>query len=272
MGAQEARYRPDHPRMTVATPRPATTVCVLREVAGGVEVLMVQRSASATFMGGAWVFPGGGVEAQDASTNAARVVRGVGAGELPWVAAGLRELVEEVGLWITEEPFVRRVEPGGRGVYRDAEQTGVVLEGGSAVLFSHWVTPPEVPVRFDTRFYAVLAPRGLDPVPDRAEVAAAAWMCPRRVLRAAQRGEMLVAFPTVRTLEVLAEPAPPADLLRHLASAGAVEPVLPRMWIAESGTVAFVAPVRHWFDELPAVVGDEESARSLTRPVPEAPG
>src|SRR5439155_8037836 len=47
------------------TPAPAATVIVVRDASGGPEVLLVQRHRATAFMGGAFVFPGGRVEASD---------------------------------------------------------------------------------------------------------------------------------------------------------------------------------------------------------------
>ena len=86
------------------TPRPAATVLLLRRGAKhgsrGVEVLMVRRSGSASFMPGVWVFPGGIVEP----------------GESP-AAAAARELDEEAGIELGDRGRAGRVvaldHPGG---------------------------------------------------------------------------------------------------------------------------------------------------------------
>ncbi|MQA76185.1 MAG: NUDIX domain-containing protein [Solirubrobacterales bacterium] len=74
-----------------ATPRPAATVLLLRRggrhVQRRVEVLMVKRSISASFMPGVWVFPGGAIEP----------------GESPAQCAA-RELLEEAGIDLGEDP------------------------------------------------------------------------------------------------------------------------------------------------------------------------
>src|ERR1700745_4217307 len=66
-------------------PRPAATVIVLRGGAGELELLLVQRTPKARFMGGAWVFPGGAVDAGEDHRTAA-----------------VRELREEAGLEIAD--------------------------------------------------------------------------------------------------------------------------------------------------------------------------
>jgi 8-oxo-dGTP pyrophosphatase MutT (NUDIX family) len=66
----------------VTEPRQAASIVVLRDAEEGPEVLLVQRNPEQRFMGGAWVFPGGGVHAEDADH----------------AAAAVRELAEEAGL------------------------------------------------------------------------------------------------------------------------------------------------------------------------------
>ena len=79
-------------------PRLASSVIVLRDSDSGPEVLLVQRTPKAKFMGGAWVFPGGAVDE----------------GETP-AATGVRELQEEAGIAIDDEgaltPFSRWITP-----------------------------------------------------------------------------------------------------------------------------------------------------------------
>ena len=45
-----------------------------------------------------------------------------------------------------------------------------------------WITPEEVPVRFDTRFYVALAPPHASPKADDAEITEVAWMSPGAAL------------------------------------------------------------------------------------------
>jgi 8-oxo-dGTP pyrophosphatase MutT (NUDIX family) len=79
-------------------PRQAATVIVLRGGADRLEVLMVQRTPKARFMGGAWVFPGGAVDAQEDHR-----------------LAGVREVREEAGITLPDPaalvPFARWITP-----------------------------------------------------------------------------------------------------------------------------------------------------------------
>jgi 8-oxo-dGTP pyrophosphatase MutT (NUDIX family) len=79
-------------------PRVAASVIVLRDSSEGPEVLLVQRNPNARFMGGAWVFPGGAVDAGETVEQTA-----------------LRELAEEASVRITDvaelTPFSRWITP-----------------------------------------------------------------------------------------------------------------------------------------------------------------
>jgi 8-oxo-dGTP pyrophosphatase MutT (NUDIX family) len=78
--------------------REAASVIVLRDSAEGPEVLLVQRTPKARFMGGAWVFPGGAVDEGETVEQTAR-----------------RELEEEAALDLPREaalvPFSRWITP-----------------------------------------------------------------------------------------------------------------------------------------------------------------
>lgn len=263
-----------------ATPRASTTVCVLREHNGVMEVLMVRRSPTARFMGGAWVFPGGVVDEADSSSRAAALVAGVGRAELGWVAAGLRELVEEVGVWITSTPFASRVPHGGGSVYADAERRSVRFDGAAMVLFANWITPVKSPMRFDARFYAVSVPTGVEPEPDDDEIDGAGWSRPEAIVERAGAGELLVPFPTRKSLELLAKFATPSDFFSHARSLDEVPVVRPRLRIGEDGGLEIVVPGEPGFDDIDEVGGpDFETMRVAARvsaqsgrPIPELGG
>ena len=59
-----------HPPRSPAATRPAATVLLLRDTPTGFEVLMTRRSTSASFVPGAYVFPGGGIQASDSQAQA----------------------------------------------------------------------------------------------------------------------------------------------------------------------------------------------------------
>jgi 8-oxo-dGTP pyrophosphatase MutT (NUDIX family) len=71
----------------VATPRQAATLVLLRDCSDGPEVMLVRRNPRQSFMGGAWVFPGGALHE----------------GDLDLSAAAVRELAEEAGIELPAE-------------------------------------------------------------------------------------------------------------------------------------------------------------------------
>jgi 8-oxo-dGTP pyrophosphatase MutT (NUDIX family) len=92
-------------------PRPAATLILLRDSASGPEVLMLQRTQSAVFLGGAYVFPGGSLDEADADPHILKRIRGEA--KVPpapyWVAA-IRECFEEAGVLLLDGIDAARAE------------------------------------------------------------------------------------------------------------------------------------------------------------------
>lgn len=174
--------------MTV--PRLAATVILLRGGDERLEVLLVRRNPKARFMGGAWVFPGGAVNASD------------GEGENSLKSAALRELAEEAGITVASSALL--------------------------VPFARWITPAQVKIRFDTWFFLALSPPGAEPVVDGAEVVDGRWLTPEAALAAARAGRLLLVFPTIKQLEQLASFASATQLIGH-ARGLSITPVEPRV-------------------------------------------
>ncbi len=197
---------PLEPGFQPAPTRPAATIILLRR--GGkhaqreLEVLMVKRNPEMRFMPGAWVFPGGAVEAEELITGVAGAETDLGADELAHRAAAIRELGEEAGIELA----------------LDSE----------LVLWSRWITPEPVPVRFDTRFYMALAPAHSPPEPDGHEIVDAEWMNPAAALRRGEEGELELVFPTIKQLESLL-PYETSDEAMEVARALTVEAVMPNV-------------------------------------------
>lgn len=226
-----------------APARPASTICLLREGDAGTEVLMVRRAESARFMGGVWVFPGGVLDEEDDGELARSVVLATDPAELRWVAACLRELVEEVGLWITTDG-VRTTEPTDQ-VFGRAAAEGTVLDGGALACFARWITPAPLPMRFDTKFYVAVVARGHDPAYDPRELAGVCWVEPTLALELHDRGEWVVAFPTRKTLSVLESATPSGFVAR--ARDSDVEVVQPRI-VIDGDDVRFLVPGDEGFE------------------------
>jgi 8-oxo-dGTP pyrophosphatase MutT (NUDIX family) len=192
-GAQEGMppepgqvYNPGPP----ATPRQAASVILLRGAERELEVLLVQRTHEARFMGGVWVFPGGAVDADEQGGDAAHRL------------AAVRELEEEAGI--------------------------VLADTDELVAFSRWITPAQVQIRFDTYFFLAPLPSGQEPRIDGEECVDLGWFTPAAALAAHRASEIELVFPTIKHLEQLAEFATAEALLEH-ARGRIVEAVEPRV-------------------------------------------
>jgi len=190
------------------TPRQAASVILLRGGADALEILLVKRNPDARFMGGAWVFPGGAVDAAEGHDDAAHRV------------AGLRELEEEASVSLDD--------PAG------------------LVAFSRWITPAAVKIRFDTWFYLAPAPDDAQPEPDGEETVDARWYSPADALAAHEAGEILLVFPTIKHLEQLGA-FPTADALLEHARGRDVVPVEPRV-LMSGETARIVLPGEPGYD------------------------
>ncbi|MGE0361876.1 MAG: NUDIX hydrolase [Vicinamibacterales bacterium] len=217
--------------MTDAPPppiRPAATVVVLRPdvTASGVEVLLVRRNRSIAFMGGAHVFPGGRLDAGDASAEpAARAgLAGLDAvtrctdlardDEAAYRVAAIRELLEEAGLLLAtrdgrpvsaaEAATLRARQPTDGAFAAFAATHGLRLALDAVMPFAHWVTPPVEIRRFDTRFLMARLPAGQQASHDEGETTALEWMRPDDAVARAIAGDILLPPPTWTTLRRLA--------------------------------------------------------------------
>ena len=222
-------------------PRPAATVLALRRTGNPFEVLMVRRAREAKFMGGARVFPGGGVDPADSGPVAAAVVGWSGdVDELPWRAAALRELAEEVGILISDG--VAEVSgASGADLYRVLQEASIVLDGDALCYVSNWVTPRGLPKRFDTRFYVVEVPPDAEARPDRGEVYDPIWVAPRDALAAADAGAWQVEIPTRVHLEMLAAAADLDEVLRAARRTTPIR-VEPRLSVDDAGAWSALLP------------------------------
>jgi 8-oxo-dGTP pyrophosphatase MutT (NUDIX family) len=192
-------YNPGAP----TRPRQAATVILLRGGADALEVLLVQRTPKARFMGGVWVFPGGAVDEgeEDDAERGHRI-------------AAIRELREEAGI-VLEDP-------------------------GALVEFSRWITPAEVKTRFDTRFFLAPLPEGQEPKIDGEECVDMGWFTPAGALEEHLNNGLMLVFPTIKHLEQLASFACAEDLLEH-ARKLVVEPVLPKV-VVEGDSARVLLP------------------------------
>lgn len=233
---------------------------------------MVRRNPETRFMGGAWVFPGGAVDEADGLDAARRAVAGSDPGMVRWLAAAVRELVEETGIWLLESGAVVSADrPSDRSVFSTVLERGERFAGRSLQYFANWITPEPLPVRFDTRFFAATVPTGLEPVVDLLELVDASWIYPGDAFELADTGQWEVAFPTGKILDFLTGFGSTTELRDHIAGRPSVEPIQPRLAMVDE-KIAILMPGDPLFDDAASAELDPALLSALERTDRSEPG
>ena len=227
--------------------RTAASLLLLRDGATGLEVLMLRRAErDGDLRSGAAVFPGGVLDGRDRQAHAftlgpdddaASAQLGVAAGGLDYLVAAVRETFEEVGLLLADgavdttalAPWRAQLQAGTAGAADLCRATGLRLDLRGLIYCSHWLTPPGLPKRFDTRFFMALAPADQVAQADLGEALELMWLSPAEAL-APERGLKLLPV-TRRTLEQLGRHADAASALqaaRDALAAGPLPLTMPR--------------------------------------------
>jgi len=238
--------------------RPAATVVLLRDGhdGDGFEVCLMQRNLRSDFVGGAYVFPGGGVDDQDALEGWATRVHGLDdeqaslrldlpAGGLAYWVATVREAFEEADVLLAVDMAGRRVrrsddpvgsrwarhradvDAGRRTLLEVLGEEDLLLDAASLHYFARWVTPLGAPRRYDTRFFVARVPGDQEVRHDDRELIGTHWMSPGRALEAHERGEFTMIFPTIRTLVALDRFGSAAAVLDHVRAINEVPAIVP---------------------------------------------
>lgn len=229
-----------------AVPRPAATIVLARERGDApYEVLLLRRPSTSRFAAGAYVFPGGTIDASDEDLELhARLAPGDG--DLPGgrepgaLAAALRELLEETGLLLADRDpgaeavagMRRALLAGERDLATLARELDLTFRAVRTAYFGRWITPRRFARRYDTRFFlAVLPPEcsGFEPELTE-ELAGSIWLAPGEAVERFREGRLPMLFPTRTTLGTLAA-HDRLDGLFAWCRAAAVEPVTPRLLI-----------------------------------------
>ena len=200
-----------YPPRTPAATRPAATVLLLRDGPEGVEVLMTRRAMTASFAPGAYVFPGGGVDALDASSHLQATRRPSQSDlHLTQAIAAIRESFEELGVLlarradgsVANDSDIAALDRSQPFVAQCATR-GLTLMANEVFVLAHWVTDRDLPRRFDVPFLVARMPEGQSPVADETEQFEPEWVRPADALARHKAGSFFIIFPTVRTLERL---------------------------------------------------------------------
>ena len=200
-----------YPQRDPAPTRLAATVLLLRDSAEGLEVLMTRRSPTASFAPGAYVFPGGGVDAADAAAQGQSTRRSAQSdAHLTQAIAAIRESFEELGVLLARHADGRHANTADiAALDRQAPFAAQCLDrqlrlaGDEVFVLAHWTTDRDLPRRFEVPFLVARMPEGQTPVADETEQFEPVWVRPAEALARHSAGGFFMIFPTLRTLERL---------------------------------------------------------------------
>ncbi|GLP66107.1 hypothetical protein TUSST3_27270 [Streptomyces sp. TUS-ST3] len=247
-----------------AVPRRAATVMLLKDGPAGTVVHMLRRRASMAFAGGAYAYPGGGVDPRDDEHH----IHWAGPTRAWWadrfgvdettaqaiVCAAVRETYEEAGVLLAG-PTAESVVGDTTGaeweadraalVARDLsfaeflERRGLVLRSDLLGAWTRWITPEFEPRRYDTWFFVAALPQGQRTRNASTEADRTVWIRPQDAADGYDKGELLMMPPTIATLRQIAAygsaaealaAAPGRDLTPVLAQARLVDGEIVLSW------------------------------------------
>ena len=247
------------------TPRPAATVIIARDTDDGLEVFMMRRTEQMVFVGGNYVFPGGGLEPADSDPHWASLCDGLddadanrllelNEGGLAYWIAALRECFEESGLLlcrdrrgelVTHDDTVlagwrasRRADliAGRVGFAELLREHHLRPALDQVAYFSHWITPVGAPRRYDTRFLVTAVPLNQTASHDGDESDHHHWIRPADALERQKKGEIQMIVPTIETLKTLAQFPDSAALMAYARTPRDIPVILPRRATGRDGS------------------------------------
>lgn len=203
--------------------RAAASVVMLRDGLAGLEVFLLKRHGLADVLGGAFVFPGGKVDAHDALLDvaahldlpASALLASLGESQLAQDAAtalyvaALREAFEETGVLYAQGAGADDATTAwqllreGRAFDEMLALTSLRLEASRLQPWSRWITPAVGGVmrkRFDTRFFLAAVPPGQSARHNDHESTESAWLTPRAALEQYWAGHIELAPPQIMGL------------------------------------------------------------------------
>ncbi|WP_028809116.1 NUDIX hydrolase [Streptomyces sp. 351MFTsu5.1] len=219
-------------------PRRAATVMLFKDTATGTVVHMLRRRASMAFAGGAYAYPGGGVDPRDdehqihwAGPTRAWWAARLGVDETAAqaiVCAAVRETYEEAGVLLagpTPESVVGDTTGADWEADRAAlvarelsfagflERRGLVLRSDLLGVWTRWITPEFESRRYDTWFFVAALPEGQRTRNASTEADRTVWIRPQDAAEGYDKGELLMMPPTIATLRQIAGYGSAADAL-----------------------------------------------------------
>ncbi|RZT42099.1 MBL fold metallo-hydrolase [Cupriavidus agavae] len=234
--------------------RHAASMLVLRDGPQGMEVLLMRRPQRADDRSaGAFVFPGGVLDPQDAALHpfcaglddaAASLCLGVPGHGLDYHLCAVREAFEEANLLFAYDSTgqIVRLDDlgdevhrqlreaasyGGKGLAHVCEMLGLTLAVDKLAYCAYWLTPPGLAKRFDTRFFMAILPAGQTAIHDGVEAVEHRWMRPGEAADPASNLTLVNA--TRRILQSIAHFASAQECFDHARAQRNIALVMPRL-------------------------------------------
>ena len=238
----------------------ATVILVRPGMDDSWEIFLARRHRQQSFMAGAFVFPGGQLEASDADPEFSRLIwapddfnpqqalqdpgltvekaRG-------FFIAAMRETFEEAGImlagdaggnFITLEQeediarfsrYRRELNDNQISFAEILRREKILLFPAALIAYSHWITPESSAKRFDTLFFLARLPGGQKPIIDDTELTETLWVSPQDALRRQSLGEIVLMPPTLKTIIELSGYTS-IDELFAAAKRCPIHPILPQ--------------------------------------------
>lgn len=244
------------------TPKDAATLLVVRNAeAQGIEIFCVRRHAKSAFMGGVVVFPGGKLDEDDRAD--ALVERSDGPHPRATTFAdddrhahalaicACREALEEAAILPALPPpdaeqleAMRKTHEAKGDFAALLDDADVALTTSRLVPFARWITPTAEARRYDARFFVTTLPAGQAGKHDDRETTSSVWATPERILDAFLAGDLFLAPPTVRALEILGEAAN-TDAALELCDRQSLLPICPELVSVKPPTLALPGDPDH---------------------------
>lgn len=201
----------------VPQPRLSASVILLRDSPGGLEAFVQHRVSTMDFAAGMVVFPGGRVDAADESGwdyPSDLLQRHAADWQQSSICSGAGEATKNAGTVLSAA--IREVK----------EEAGLSIDASDLRPWANWITPTDMPKRFDTYFYVAKPSPGAEPRHQTTEAWQSLWMPVADILAAEAAGTLKLMPPTYY-------------LLKQIAGFATVD----ALWSAEHDVVPVLAPV-----------------------------
>ena len=247
------------------SPKDAATVILIRENSKKpFELFLMRRNKNQSFMGGAFVFPGGALDSADCDPS----LSGYSSGLSPDKAAlllneteittdrafglfftAIRETFEESGVLLADidgnlkkpenkngffSKYRKMLHEGSATLKDFAEKENIRYNLNLLMPYARWITPEVEGKRFDTRFFIAKTPDDQKPSHDSIELVDSLWLTPAEALEKQRKKEILLMPPTLKTIEELSVYSDSEQLFSP-TGVRKITPILPQTFQTENG-------------------------------------